>query len=608
MIRSWRTWLIVLLGLLAGGGGLGLLLMLQGAPRAGGVLLYLANALAGLWVLYGLWVWRQVPWVRRVTGWVIGVVVAALTVGFCLSLGWRGGAIATVGAFAMAAGFTLGLALIRALLRGGHPVAGVARTLVDEAIRMKVAVVFIVALVLLVPVLPLSLDEGDPLKYRLQMFLSWSMIITSVLLSLMTIFLAVGTVSREVEQRQIFLTMTKPVSRAQYLLGKWLGVALLNLLLVSVSGAGVYVFTKMLARQPAWDGADRLAVDEQVLVARVSLAPQPADPAVIQRAYQERLVQLQAQEPQVYGPPGTPLEQVPQELRRQIQQHLMSQWFTVGPRQTQVFVFRDPRLLHSGGRSIQLRLEPKAAGSTSDGFVRLSMRVNGRPFWPFGEPVVKLSVDTYHMLEIPTEVVSPEGTLELAISNPAVDEQEQPSISFDPADGLQVLYRVGGFEANLFRSLAILWVRLCFLAALGLAASTFLGFPIACVLCLMVYVAAAGSGYLHESMEYYAAFPRDTLTLWEKIVWIPQQFVSLMGEGKVYDAVKILVRLLGTAFLKLVPSFSDYNPTPLLAEGLLVPWRQLGRAVLEVGVLWTGTAAVIGWLIFRRRELAQVTV
>ena len=110
---------------------------------------------------------------------------------------------------------------------------------------------------------------------------TYAMILVTLLLSLLTILLATLTITRELEYRQIFLTMSKPVSRGQYLLGKWLGLAVLNALLVSVSGVAIYTYTRLIADQPAMNLNDVLEAREEVLTARRSIKPMPDDPQLL---------------------------------------------------------------------------------------------------------------------------------------------------------------------------------------------------------------------------------------------------------------------------------------------------------------------------------------
>ncbi|MFA9478164.1 hypothetical protein ACERK3_07630 [Phycisphaerales bacterium AB-hyl4] len=604
--RNWKIWLGLLLTILVVGEGIAWLLWAQGWAEVGAVVAGAGRVVAALWVVRGLWLWRDIPWVRQQTRVIIGTIVALLLVLFGMQMGYEGLVYATVGSYLMAIGFVYGLALMRLMLSPGHPILGVARTLLDEAIRMKVAIVFIVAVVLLVPTLPFALDAGELLKYRVQSFLTWSLMATGVLLSLMTIFLAVMTITSEVNHRQIFLTMTKPVGRAQYLAGKWLGIALLNVLLVAVCGGGIYTFTQLLVQQEAASQADRLAVEQEVLSARVPLTPQPPAGTDMSSLYEQRLERLRQQDPMEYGQPGAT---VPPRIRRQIQQQVIAQWYTVGPRQSQTYVFRDVRVPDAEQQTVQFRLNPRAAGNVPEGYVYLDVLINGRRYQlqPGQTGYLRLSEDTFHVLRIPAQLIE-NGELRITIRNPEMNGYEQPSFSFNTADGLQILYRAGAFEANLLRSLAMIWLRLGFLAMLGLAAGTFMSFPTASLLSMMVYVAAAASGFLQESLESYAAFPGGEISAWEQIVGIPAGMLAAIGAGEFGEALRMLIRLLGQTFMLFVPAFGDYNPTPLVSDGLAVSWRMLGNAAWQVGLVWTGVMAIIGWAIFRRRELARVTV
>ena len=208
-----------------------------------------------------------------------GVWLVVMTL-LAMLLAWAGRTetTAVIGMVCMSLCFTVGLWLIRWMLSSPIGVCGVARVLIDEAIRMKVVLAAMIGLLLLVPFLSILLDPHELLKYRIQMFLTWTMSGSVLLLSLMTLFLACGTICHDLSRRQIDLTITKPISRGQYLLGKWLGIVLLDLMLVSVVGIGVYAFCVMLQQQPHRDQADRHAVDKQILVAReVARAHPPKD-------------------------------------------------------------------------------------------------------------------------------------------------------------------------------------------------------------------------------------------------------------------------------------------------------------------------------------------
>ncbi|MDP7346618.1 MAG: hypothetical protein QF735_00220, partial [Phycisphaeraceae bacterium] len=210
----------------------------------------------------------ELRWLQGLLAVIVGAVLAGAV---SWSLRWQGhdgAAIAVIGVWAMAAAFAVGLFLIRLLLTPRSPIIAVARTVIDEAVRMRIAVVFIVGVAIVVPVLPMMLDPKELLHYRVQTFLTWSITLLGWLLALMTIFVSCATICRDVSQSMVYTTLTKPLSRWGYLLGKWLGIGLLNVWLIAVSGIGVYTFTAVLERMPIRVDDNRERVKHEVLTAR----------------------------------------------------------------------------------------------------------------------------------------------------------------------------------------------------------------------------------------------------------------------------------------------------------------------------------------------------
>lgn len=614
MNLRWTTWLGVWLAIGVSAAGFAALLWFQGAASAARGVAVAGNLLFAGWLIYGLWHWRDILWVARVSWLVIATVGVAMFLQLAMEFGWTSAALGVGGAYCMMIGFIVGLMLIRLALSPGFRVTAVARTLVDEAIRMKIAVVFIVAMVLLVPMLPLMMDAEQMLKYRLQTFLAWSMMATGVLLALMTIFLSAATITNEINRRQIFVTMTKPVARWQYLAGKWLGIALLNALLVAVAGGGIYTFTMILSQQPARSANDRRAVHSEVLTARQAMAPEAASPEQLQQQFRERVRYLRRQAPAEFGQLNEPLSNLPPAKRQGIQRYVIAQWYTLDPRESATYVFRDLERARELGGTIQLRLKPELGGESVAGpFAHLDIIVNGRRLPPQGDSVYwELSNDNYHVLPIPAQAIDDSGTVRLVMRNPPLpsatgDEQTQPSIRFNTDDGLRVMYRVNSFEANLVRSLALIWMHLCFLAIVGLTAGSVLSFPAACLLSMTVYGVGVLSGYLRSSLEHYSAFPSEDLSLFDQIVWFPSGIWGFLVEGEYGEALQVVVRLIAEGAMLLLPALSTYDPTPLISGGLAISAEMLRDGVGMMG-LWSGIVAIIGLVLFHYRELARVTV
>src|SRR3990172_2060110 len=103
----------------------------------------------------------------------------------------------------------------------------VARLTISEGVRMKIALVFLFLIGMVVIGLPFSIRGDNSLTGAVQSFMSYAFSATGVLLGFLTIFMS-RSLSDEVANRQIFLVVTKPIPRWQFLLGKWLGITLLS--------------------------------------------------------------------------------------------------------------------------------------------------------------------------------------------------------------------------------------------------------------------------------------------------------------------------------------------------------------------------------------------
>ncbi|MDX1681918.1 MAG: ABC transporter permease [Phycisphaeraceae bacterium] len=607
MQKRWFQWAAVLVGLIFLGEGAGWLLTGQGHEAAGGVVRMIGRGFAAFWIVWGLYRQRDFRW-ARVSRWMVLCVYAIIGLAWPLwRMGSYGMAFAVGGVFAMVLAFVVGLWAVRLLLSFGHPVLGVARTLIDEAVRMKIALVFIVGLVLVVPILPVVINPEDYLKYRVRFYLTWSTGAVSLLLSFMTIFLACGTICREIEKKQIYVTMTKPVGRLQYLLGKILGIGLLNVVLVTVAGLGIYTGAKVLAAQPARDASDRQAVDQEIMVARSSVMPSPSGDVDFHRMVEDRLKVLAQEQPSRYGGDEVSPSDI-KEIRKLVQ----TKWLTIAPRTSETYVFRGLSSAAQYTDQLQLQIEPEASRRPADRKVVLGIAVNGRPMMRNGRPVtLPLSDRDQHIIPLPAAAIDDQGEIAVSITNltgVGRGRDQESSVTFSAGDGMKLYYRVGGFDANLMRSMIVIWLRLLFLGALGIMAGTFLGFPIACLLGLMVYFTAISMPFIQEALGHYSQWPPESLPLWNKIMWYPAQIIQGFAHGDIYSGIKLVVRICGTLFTLLIPSFGRFDVGYDMAQGQLVGWNLIGDGIVWLTGVWTGVCVLIAWLVFRAKELAKVIV
>lgn len=500
----------------------------------------------------------------------------------------KGFALVLGGAAALTGAFVALLQGARALLGYRTPVCAVAQTVLAEAVRMKISLVFIVMLVFLLAALPAYLDASRPLRYRVQTFLQWGTAGSYWLLLFLTLFFSIATVAFEQRDKVIWQTMTKPVRPIEYLLGKWLGVISLNAALLLATASGVFLFTEYLRNQTAQGevrpyvaranegpvSTDRRLLETQVLTARRVVEPDMRD--LLAEGELERLVDEQITEMQRVNRDATLTSAGRANIAAEIASLVERQYRSIAPMDARVFVFRGLGAERAKGDPLSLQFKVKSASNLPSALYEISFLVGEKYFYPR-----QVSLNAAQSMTFPADAVGEDGTLliEIVNGNPQNGMTNQYSITFEPGS-LQVLSNAGTFEANYIRVVLVLWLKLCFIAAVGVACATFLGFPTACLTAFVVLFAAESSGFLNEALEHYTVQTK---------------------EG--FDYVAFVVRIVAVPVAWLTGWYGELRPTSDLVDGRLVPWRTLATAA---GSLSASCAVVLfgGWLVFRKRELA----
>ncbi len=595
----WQTTLFGL-GLLAGGSAAA-----EGLARTLGVGWGLAAQLATLAGII-LWTWKLF---RRVPQWRAPALVAIATAGVAATIwllvrhGWLIAATGLTGIGGMALGCVLGLAAIRFTLGGTLGIAAVARTVIEEAVRMRVALALLVLLVVSIPMMPLVLDHTERLEYRVQFFLNWALGGASLILSLMTIFLACGSVCGDIDSYRIHMTLAKPLNRWEYLIGKWLGIALFNLLLVGLAGAGTYTFVRVLQATVATDQADRDAVDRQVLTARTGIGPVHENSEDYEASIAAAIDRLQKDDPDAFA-------SNPEGVRARIRREYDWAWHTVTADAVSTYIFQGLEETARTKQVVQLQLKPRANNVEVDlAEMGFALWLNDRP-WPMqdGKHVEqRVSSGSTVVLEIPSAMIDEAGRLKVGIGNRNLvppGETLPTAITFRFGDGLRLFHRVGGFDGNFLRCLTILWIKLAMVAAAGVAAATCLGFPTATLLGLVIYFTALGSGFFKEGMGLYNVVAESTLGLIGKRLALAGGYAV---QFRFYEAFRMLFGFVNDFVLWMIPAFSDYDAVSNLATGLVIPTSSVLSCLLKIGIIYPLALGLLGWLAFDRRDLIRST-
>jgi hypothetical protein len=441
------------------------------------------------------------------------------------------------------------------------------------ALRFRLFLVIAVLLLASVVGLPLLIEDDGTARGFTQILLTYTLTVITGLLGLSTLWLACGTLARDIEECQIQLVAVKPVARWQIWLGKWLGIMSLNAALLAISGASVYALLQWRAsRLPA---EEQTTLRTQVLVARGSLKPENLDREIdseTDRLLEDRLKQN----------PGARADL--KEVRSQLREQVKAQYQLVPPstiRQWTINLGLTRHFLRD--QPLQLRIKFNAADRSPSGtFVGLwQVGVPGKTqFQQF--PPMSLAPDTFHEFDIPPNLFDENGVLTISFAN-----VNNTALLFPLEDGIEVLYREGGFGLNYARGLGIIFCWMSLLAAVGLTAASFLSFPVAAFLSLGVLTMVFSSGTLANvvsegTIMNYNAETGVTGRSLADVVFVPFFRVAL-------DIINLA---------------RGFSPIDKLSSGRSIPWEELGAAFLQIVLLLGGITGLIGIAIFQRRELA----
>jgi ABC-type transport system involved in multi-copper enzyme maturation permease subunit len=463
----------------------------------------------------------------------------------------------------------------------------VARQMIAEGIRMKIALVFLALVVMIVLGLPFTFAENNSLTFTVQSFITYSLTATLALLGLLTIFLS-RSLSDELVNRQIFLLMTKPIARWQFVLGKWLGITLMNAVFLAFSGLAMYGLVHYIKQtrppiEPLYDAAE---LQYNVLVARHALKcrlPDFREPA-------RREMEKNREEGLYANLPDFNPEAEISRLTKKYE----ARWRVVTPLTEREYEFENVLVDRSRTRQVQLRYKTEVSRYPPDEVFRA--------LWEFGNPLkgtqvfpvpVRHVVGRYHTINVPVQMVADDNTLTVRFTNSNPFYPQEPLfrnvIEFRAGQEPEVLFHVGSFEGNLFRLLVINLCKLMFLAAVAILTATVFSFPVACLVSFTVYAFAVSRGFVLEGLDFASG---------DQATWLssPKEFAI--------HALTFVMKALSF----LIPDFARFNAVETLVNGRNVSLVWVLQAVAELVLVKTFVLLGLAMLVFQRREVAEVSI
>ncbi|MBU4274182.1 MAG: ABC transporter permease [Verrucomicrobia bacterium] len=410
-----------------------------------------------------------------------------------------------------------------------------------SAVRSKVFALLVILVMGGILGLPLIMKSDGTLAGQVQLFLQYTLGLAVALLSVMAVWAGAGAVSLEVEGRQIQLVAVKPVGALELWLGKWLGLMVINIVLLALTGAMILGLLLWTTRPSLLSEADRVRLREEILVARSDVLPEEQGKAPLRR---------ERHPPVAPGKAGQWEFNLP--ARARAGDSVFLQFHFVTSRPDHPAPVAGLWLIGSDGGSGLLRYPVSGAANQ---------------VYAFKVPV-------------------PAGARRLNVSYLNTEETTPVTILFDAADSVKLQIHESRFEANYLRALLMVLARLAFFSALGLTAGVVFSFPVAVFVSLALLLVSVVNRWMQQVVAGG---------------WV--DMINEDSAGPVIRLGAKFIQVVFVALNALMPSLERLDPLDFLPGGMLISWGLVGKAWLMLACVYAGILALAGAWLFRRREL-----
>ena len=451
-------------------------------------------------------------------------------------------------------------------MRSVIAIAGIA---LRAAVRSRMVLTLLLALATVVPAIAFTARGDGTAMGQVQVLLTYSLGLAWVLLSMATLWAGCAAISAEIRGKQAQVLLSLPVHRWQVWLGKWLGLTVLNALLLAASGLAVWALLHHRLRGGEWPEAERRALERDVLHCHRVLVPEAPDVEPAARA----LLKAEME--------NSPLAPAQAEVRlRELRRQELTRRRGAAPGETVEWTFDLPAPLAADGG---LRLQYQFT-SSSPGQAEL------KGAWWVGTPEkpetargdVLETGGAQRVIDLPADRLAGARRVVLRFLNL---DPGGAKVFFDPDNGVRLLRPEGAFAGNLCRALLALLGQLAFLTALGVSAGALFSFPVASVVAVFALLLQQMGGFIGDVVGGNRFWEPQDPGPWTTVL-----LGLVHGVFGLLDAVVAPLRF--------------ENPLEMLSLGHRVTLPYLGSVwfshVCGYGLL----AAAVGILLFQRREVA----
>lgn len=462
-----------------------------------------------------------------------------------------------------------------------------------NAVRSHIFQLLLILLLICVTVIPMSISVGK-IDDLIRVSLLYSLWAVSIILTLSSLWLGCYIMSRDIDSYQIHMLVSKPVHRVVIWLGKWVGINLINFVLLLLAGLVIYgiVMTRyyaagresMLAdREVARKNAEaeKERIRSQILVGRREYLPKSADPEFEANMRVRRYLESEARKQPDLKITAAEITKMRDEIKMQLDKLPVE----VGPGEIRYWEFENiPEELNDSQLILRYRPYLKKVSSEDQRDSRIQVRVRDTHVGQDGQSIpvdLLLTRDDpsgfethftgmFHEKFLPAGVISEDGKVIIGLVN---GDLMMENHYYQTADGPKLLIPVCSFEANYLRAILVMMIQLMLLSGLACAFGGFMTMPTAIFMVVSYLLFGALSMVLTDS-EFFVSGVFD-------------RFGQILANG----------------LLTVIIPLQKFDVTDMLSNGVLIEFKFIGKLFFEYFVLRGMPLFLLGIWQYSRREV-----
>ncbi len=452
-----------------------------------------------------------------------------------------------------------------------------------NAIRSHIFQLLLFVLALCVIFIPTTISGDGTAHGFIQISLKYSLAAVAFVLSLSSIWLGCQIMSRDVENYELHMVVSKPASRITIWLSKWTGVCIIHLILLFSAATVVYFSVIWQYNRRDFSKIEKMRIDNEVLVGRRVFMP--VLPDINELA--GKLLKKEQARAQELG-----LDFNVKKAFKACKIKVSSSFSELLPGQLRTWQYKnlpveEKRPLYISYRfyvnkvdSSKQRLSHGIWGYGVPRFTEKKSEIEGKAaekefigFDLFMENQPRqFMTGVFNEITLPPGLIASNGEVRVNFVN--TDMQKSPFFT-QPADGPKLLLKLTTFAGNYFRAVVVLSLQLIILAGLGCAAAAVLSMPTA-VFVVMSYLMFGSVATYMVGTTYFGG----------------------AGDFIAYWVGKIVL-------LGVIP-MQKFEVTNYVANGELIELTLMGKLFLQYFVLRALPLFLLGMYLYRRRELGLV--